>query len=199
MTQESAGAKARTPRLRTVSAPIVGERDLWGLWESRRLPVQMLTRDGRKVRILFPGLANTGSGPDYVGAHIAFEGENPRRGDIELHLRATSWEGHGHHRNNGYNGVILHVVLEDDGGTAMTAAGMPIPVLALASLLAVPAGPRPAEPGEGPCRNADAPRADPMRLATAIEAAGLARFITRVDFWESELHTLAVEHPCIGI
>ncbi len=193
MINESADSKTRNPRLTATATPIVGERDLWRLWESRRLPVEMLSRDGRKVRILFPGLANTGAGPDYIGAYIAFAGESPRRGDVELHLRATSWEGHGHHRNGNYNGVILHVVLEDDGGTAMTAAGQPIPVLALAALLTSSAGPRPAGPGEGPCRSPEAPRPDPIRLAATIEAAGLARFTARIEFWESELHGATME------
>ncbi len=178
---------------KTILAPIAGERDLWRLWESRRLPVEMSTRDGRRVRILFPGLANTGAGPDYLGAHIAFAGESPRRGDVELHLRATSWEGHGHHRNAGYNDVILHVVLEDDGGTAVTAAGLPIPVLALAPLLADLAGPRAAAPSDGPCRNADAPRIEPTQLDSVLEAAGLARFADRITFWESELHATTIE------
>ncbi|MGH2343904.1 MAG: DUF2851 family protein, partial [Chloroflexota bacterium] len=174
--------------------PIGGERDLWRLWESRRLPIEMRTRDGRGVRILFPGLANSGAGPDFLGAQIAFEGEGPRRGDVELHLRATSWEGHGHHRNARYDAVILHVVLEDDGGTAMTSAGQPIPVLALGPLLSGLTGPRAAAPSEGPCRSTEAARPEPARVRAAIGDAGRARFAARAALWESELAAATVEH-----
>jgi uncharacterized protein DUF2851 len=173
--------------------PIGGERDLWLLWESRRLPIEMRTRAGRGVRILFPGLANSGAGPDFLGAQIAFEGEGPRRGDVELHLRAGSWEGHGHHRDAHYNTVILHVVLEDDGGTAMTSAGLPIPVLALGPLLTGLTGPRAAGPTEGPCRSAEASRPDPTRMRAAIDAAGRARFTARAARWESELAAATIE------
>jgi hypothetical protein len=193
MTKGPISSQTQVSPLKAISAPIVGERDLWRLWESRRLPVEMSTRDGRRLRILFPGLANTGAGPDYSGAHIALAGESPRRGDVELHIRATSWEGHGHHRNANYNGVILHVVLEDDGGTAMTEAGLSIPVLALAPFLAGLGGPREASSSEGPCQSAEARRIDHAQCDAVLEAAGLARFTARTAFWESELHAGTVE------
>lgn len=184
----------RRPRVSAPNQPIGGERDLWRLWENRRLPLEMRTREGRGVRILFPGLANSGAGPDFRGAQIAFEGEGPRRGDVELHLRATSWEGHGHHRDARYDAVILHVVLQDDGGPAMTSAGLPIPVLTLGPLLAGLTGPRAAAPTEGPCRSAGAARPEPTLVRTAIDAAGRARFAARAALWESELAATTIEH-----
>ncbi|HVC81094.1 MAG TPA: DUF2851 family protein [Chloroflexota bacterium] len=173
--------------------PIAGERDLWRLWLSRRLPMELRTREGRGVRVLFPGVANSGAGPDFLGAQIAFDGEPPRRGDVELHLRATSWKGHGHDHDQRYNGVILHVVLEDDGGPAWIAAGLPIPVLALGPLLADLGEPRTPASEEGPCRNVGAPRAEPARVRAAIRAAGQARFEARASLWEGELAATPVE------
>ncbi|HEY8286502.1 MAG TPA: DUF2851 family protein [Chloroflexota bacterium] len=173
--------------------PIAGERDLWRLWLSRRLPTELHTREGRGVRVLFPGVANSGAGPDFLGAQIAFAGESPRRGDVELHLRATSWKGHGHDQDRRYNGVILHVVLEDDGGPAWIAAGLPIPVLALGPLLADLGEPRAPAHEEGPCRSAGARRSEPALVREAIRAAGQARFEARATLWEGELAATPVE------
>ena len=173
--------------------PIAGERGLWRLWLSRRLPTELRTREGRGVRVLFPGVANSGAGPDFLGAQIAFDEESPCRGDVELHLRATSWKGHGHDRDPRYNRVILHVVLEDDGGPAWIAAGLPIPVLALGPLLADLGEPRTPAREEGPCRNLEAPRGEPELVREAIRAAGQARFGARASLWEGELAAAPME------
>ncbi|HVA90725.1 MAG TPA: DUF2851 family protein [Chloroflexota bacterium] len=173
--------------------PIGSERDLWLLWQSRRLPTELSTRDGRGVRVLFPGVANSGAGPDFLGAQVAFDGESPRRGDVELHIRATSWKGHGHDQDPRYNGVILHVVLEDDGGPAWLCAGLPIPVLALGPLLADLGEPRAPAQEEGPCRTADARRQEPALVQEAIRAGGRVRFEARTRVWEGELAAAPME------
>lgn len=173
--------------------PIISERDLWLVWQSRRLPAELRTREGRRVRILFPGIANTGAGPDFLGAQIAFDDEGPRRGDVELHVRATAWKSHGHDRDPHYNGVLLHVVLEDDGGPAHLATGLPIPVLALGPLLpALGEPPAPAD-WEGPCRNEGARRPEPAAIRAAMIQGGTARFTSRAAQWESELAARRIE------
>ena len=172
--------------------PIAGEHDLWRLWERRHLPAGVRTRDGRLVRVLFPGIAATQAGPDFTGALLALDAGAAVRGDVEVHLLASSWNGHGHHLDPRYNGVILHVVLSDDGGPALTADGTLIPVLSVGPLLEQPA--RPPDPAAaGPCRHADAPRPDPAALHAVLIAAGHERFTARACRWEGEWQSLPAE------
>lgn len=170
--------------------PIDGERDLWRLWAGRQLPSGLVTRDGRALRVLFPGRENAGAGPDFIGALLGFESDAALRGDVELHLKASSWTAHGHHLDPRYAGVILHVVLLDDGGPARTVADRPIPVLALGPLLGRPAADHPAT---GPCADARAALPGPDVVRNAVRAAGHARFEARAAQWEGELAARSAE------
>jgi hypothetical protein len=175
-----------------IAEPVATERDLWRIWERRRLPVQLSTRDGRALRVLFPGVPNTGAGPDFTGAHIALDQQLPIRGDVELHLHATSWEGHGHHRDQHYDSVVLHVVLLDDGGPTRTSGGKSVPLLALGPLLAdLGAGDATAFPG--PCHQPDLPRPLLPDLHLRLRRGGEERFEARVHFWQAELHARPLE------
>lgn len=168
--------------------PIGSERDLWRIWAERHIPASLLSRDGQAIRVLFPGRASSAPGPDFTGALIALGGGEVRRGDVELHLKASSWSGHGHHLDPNYDAVLLHVVLFDDGGPARTHADRIVPVLALGALLAEPAAEVLAIHG-GPCMRPGAPRPSPEAVAGLIEAAGLARFAARAAMWEAEWAT----------
>lgn len=164
---------------------VTNERDLWQIWEGRRLPAILHTREGYELRVLFPGIANTGPGPDFLGALIALDGGEAVRGDVELHVKASSWAGHGHHLDPRYAGVLLHVVLLDDGGPARTATDALVPVLALGPLLDAPAEAA-LRPPSGPCTHADAPRPAPSELRALVIAAGHERFAMRAATWEGE-------------
>jgi hypothetical protein len=176
--------------------PIGGERDLWRLWEGRLLPSELSTRDGQALRILFPGSANAGAGPDFTGALVAFGDDVAVRGDVELHLKASSWTAHGHHLDPQYAGVILHVVLLDDGEPARTVADRTVPVLALGPLLKVGFTAQPPTPTAGPCLHPQAPRPAPALVQAAMREAGRARFAARAVRWEGELAARGVE-DCI--
>jgi hypothetical protein len=169
------------------------ERDLWRIWEGRRLPVELRTRDGQALRVLFPGLANTDAGPDFVGAFLCLDNAPPRRGDVELHLEATSWERHGHHHDSRYDRVILHVVLLDDGGPAHTSAGVPIPLLALGPILARGRDPTVEASHPGPCHEPAAPREPVPDLESTLFHAGIERFERRVTLWQAELQAKPLE------
>ena len=71
------------------------------------------TQEGEPLHIFFPGLFNTGQGPDFLDAQIAIGGQR-WYGSIELHIRASDWERHAHGSDPHYQNVILHVVLEND-------------------------------------------------------------------------------------
>ncbi len=88
--------------------------------------------DGRILRVVFPGVAGGGAGPDIRDALIEVDGDL-LRGDIEMHLRASGWYAHGHHRDTAYHGVVLHVVAMNDTAAAVIpmAGRLPAAILTL--------------------------------------------------------------------
>ncbi len=93
---------------------------------------QLTALDGRRVRVLHPGFASTGGGPDFRGALIQFENDPPRNGDVEVDIRSGGWRAHGHDRNPDFKDVILHVVWDAE----KTSTGLP--ALALRKFLDAP-------------------------------------------------------------
>ena len=91
--------------------PAFPEEWLCRVWERPDLLRRPLrTLDGRRVRILDPGTANSGDGPDFLGATLEEDG-TPRRGAVEFHFQTSDWYAHRHHTDPRYDRVILHVVL----------------------------------------------------------------------------------------
>lgn len=91
--------------------PAFPEEWLCRVWENPDLLRQPLrTLDGRQVRILDPGAANSGDGPDFLAATLEEDG-SPRRGAVEVHFQTSDWYAHRHHTDPRYDRVILHVVL----------------------------------------------------------------------------------------
>ena len=89
----------------------------------------MVTNDGRRVRVLDPGMLNTDQGPDFFNAKVEIDG-NVWVGNIEIHVRASDWRRHGHDSDKAYDSVILHVVEKDDAPVYRT-TGDRIPQLVL--------------------------------------------------------------------
>lgn len=84
------------------------------VWQHRLWrPAGMSTVDGRAVRIIDPGLLNTGAGPDFFNAKVSIGGEM-WVGNVEIHYRASDWRRHGNDNDPAYDSVILHVVDKDD-------------------------------------------------------------------------------------
>lgn len=142
------------------------------------------------MRVVFPGRRWGGPGPDFVGAVLSEPGGSLVRGDIELHLRASSWVAHGHAADPAYSRVILHVVQTADV-VALDGRGEHIPTVQLelnpeeldARLLLWPAGA--AEPM--PCiRQARA-------VLEVVEAAGRERFRARVARFEGDLNAVEAD------
>lgn len=94
--------------------PAMNESFLHYVWRFQSFDRQELqTQDGKSLRILHPGHANTHAGPDLYYARILLDGVE-WNGTVELHVRSSAWKQHGHDLDPVYNGVILHVVWEDD-------------------------------------------------------------------------------------
>ncbi len=88
------------------------------------------TADGNAIEVYHPGRLNTDAGPDFKGARLKI-GDLYWHGDVELHLITSGWQQHKHQHDPAYNSVVLHVVLEDDGITAIRQDGSPVPTATL--------------------------------------------------------------------
>jgi hypothetical protein len=154
----------------------IPERFLRQLWQHQGFSTRgLVTSDGRRVRIRFPGIANTGGGPDFTGALLRI-GRVLYRGDVEIHARVHSWRTHGHWKDPHYNRVILHVVYHGGppGPPRRTASGRALPLLILSPYVppamfdTIDSACR-GGPDEGlPCRNA-------IRTIARSAAAGVIR------------------------
>jgi hypothetical protein len=91
----------------------------------------LVTEEDGPIEVVYPGRLNDDRGADLCDAVIV-TGHGLRKGDIEIHVRSSSWWGHGHHQDPLYNRVILHVVYQRDTGAAVTLQdGRTVPTLAL--------------------------------------------------------------------
>lgn len=107
-------------------------------WHEQRLVGPFQTAGGEALEIVHRGTWSHGFGPDFTDALILFNGRELRTGSVEVHLRTSGWEAHGHHLDPRYDPVILHVVLRDDGSPTRRHDGGLVPVLELEPHLAQP-------------------------------------------------------------
>src|SRR5688572_23611354 len=73
----------------------------------------LLTNRLEKLQLIDPGKLNTSQGPDFLDGKVIIE-NTMLAGTIELHIRTSDWNRHGHSADLNYRNVILHVVWEDD-------------------------------------------------------------------------------------
>ncbi len=84
------------------------------LWHGQRFfNANLISIDGKDIRVLKPGVWNKEDGPDFLHAEIEINGKL-LVGDIEIHVKSSEWYAHKHHLNSRYNRVVLHVVLYGD-------------------------------------------------------------------------------------
>ena len=87
----------------------LAEHELVALWLLGRIPASVLPWP-----LLRAGRAGRGPGPDVREVVFQHPSGVPLAGDVEIHLRASDFVRHGHATDAAYNGVILHVVWQDD-------------------------------------------------------------------------------------
>ena len=83
------------------------------LWKFRMLGRELRTVDGEDVVILSPGVLYSDAGPDFSGARLRIGGQE-WVGNVEIHVRASDWQRHGHDADLAYDNVILHLVSVSD-------------------------------------------------------------------------------------
>jgi hypothetical protein len=134
----------------------------------------LLTEDGGPLRIIYPGRLNDDRGADLKDA-VVMTRQGTVRGDVEVHVKSSSWWGHGHHLDPAYNRVVLHVVYRHDTVfPARLQNGTLVPTLALQRFL----------PPSGLRRSTSRPRARlpctgrkrPQVIGMILDCAGDERF-----------------------
>ena len=89
------------------------EEFLYYIWENRLNDKDLKTTEGETVDIVVTGYRNTNSGPDFLEAKIQI-GDKLWAGHVEIHVKTSDWNRHGHQSDKAYKNVILHVVYEND-------------------------------------------------------------------------------------
>ena len=89
------------------------EEFLYYIWENRLIDKDLKTAEGEQVEVMATGYRNTDSGPDYLEAKIQI-GDKLWAGHVEIHVKSSDWNRHGHQTDKAYRNVILHVVYEND-------------------------------------------------------------------------------------
>lgn len=84
------------------------EKQLQSAWNSTKSGTQIRTSDNRIMTVIHPGTWNFEQGPDFKNAKINLDGKE-FTGDIEVHCSPSDWFTHGHHTDENYRKVILHV------------------------------------------------------------------------------------------
>ncbi len=123
-----------------------GELEVQALWFEQLHQPALSTDDGRTVEIVQPGFWNHAGGPDFTRAVVRFfsEGkpdEEVTVGNVEVHLRPTDWNAHGHHADPAYDETVLHVVWQGMGAKAFfpaTASFRRVPQVVLGTQLVAP-------------------------------------------------------------
>jgi hypothetical protein len=89
------------------------EEFLYYIWEKRLTDKDLKTVEGEAVEVVATGFRNTDSGPDFLEAKIQI-GDKLWAGHVEIHVKSSDWNRHGHQNDKAYKNVILHVVYEND-------------------------------------------------------------------------------------
>lgn len=113
------------------------ELALQRIWrDSHYDEARLVTADGDSVVVAFAGTWNRLGGPDFRGAHLQLAGQSVV-GDVEVHVHAADWRGHGHDLDPAYADVVLHVVLfpVSAGSATWGYGGRRIPIVALLDLI----------------------------------------------------------------
>ena len=89
------------------------ENFLHHIWKFKLFSKELITTNGESVEVLKCGEHNKDSGPDFFNAKIKI-GNTIWAGNVEIHVKSSDWNHHGHQNDKAYQNIILHVVNEAD-------------------------------------------------------------------------------------
>jgi hypothetical protein len=170
----------------------VDENLVHHIWDDQHFAnTNLRATDGRDIKILKTGFWNGDAGPDFVKAEVIIDGKL-YSGDVEVHVKSSEWQVHGHHTDPKYNKVIIHVVLWDDAINLRTEKqnGEKIPTLALCDCLDETIGKLLDDFHQKPMENvtvvpkdcrANSAQLDLDKLAKVLESIGQERFIEKIE------------------
>ena len=161
------------------------EAEVVRLWQEQMQRQRLLAdSEGNLIEVLYPGRLNDSRGGDFRDALVA-SGRGHQNGSIEIHIRTSGWQSHGHHRDPVYNQVILHVALEQDrAGKTMLENGQAVPTVILGRYVH-PESSNPLPGSAWPCQGT-ALKWDPENLIQALDQAGESRLELRAARYQKD-------------
>ncbi len=115
----------------------VTEKLITSIWQRRLVP-ELFTDTGERLQVIHPGRTSNISGCDFRDAVFTINSKTIT-GDIEVHVKSSQWQGHGHHRDPKYNNIALHIVWWHDSQTpTLLQDGKVIPTICLSSFIKSP-------------------------------------------------------------
>jgi hypothetical protein len=174
----------------------VAEEPLCAVWRTQRYDRAALrTTAGASLEVVYPGSRQRTGGPDFAGAILTVAGF-PCPGDVEVHVRSSDWDRHGHGHDRRYSHVVLHVVLDDDADVPpRRPGGAVLPQLSLAGRLPAGWDDGAADVGPDRCRR----RVDAIidsDLAAWLDALGDARLLVRAEALAADIDTVGADQAC---
>ena len=152
---------------------------------------RLVTEEGKPIKIIYPGRLNDDQGAAFRDAIIATS-RGLIKGDIEVHVKSSGWREHQHHRDAGYNRVILHVVMWHDAKMATNLQnGRAVPILALHKYINIPVSQWHNLVGAPTTLNMSCLKVG-QRLSTAtivgfLDRAGEERFLAKAARFQTDL------------
>ena len=93
---------------------MITEAFLHYLWKTKTFDHKNLkTTNNKNLKIHSYGIENPSDGPDFQQGSVQID-DIHWNGSIEIHINSSDWKKHGHHRDENYDNVILHVVYRND-------------------------------------------------------------------------------------
>lgn len=152
------------------------------LWQNAdRLAAGIVTEDGARLHVLYPGRRSSAAGPDFRDCILITDSGETIVGDVEVHVTTAGWTAHRHHVDPNYNGVVLHVVLTPTGPSSSqleSLAQAPVAALRTASGLR----------GRGaPSARVGIVEVSADAVQERLDRAGDARFISKASGFAIEI------------
>ena len=162
------------------------------MWQHHLLGrTDLVTEEGEPIKIIYPGRINDDRGADLLDAVIVTS-QGLVKGDIEVHVKSSSWWAHRHHQDPIYNRVILHVVFWRDTEAATSLQnGEIVSTLALHKYIKRPVyqwnnSVYPPANFNMPCRRAGE-HFNVSFMGELLDSAGKERFLAKAARFQSDL------------